>query len=101
MSGGSYDYLYCKETYRLFDPMYTSYIEDMADRCLELGCEDVARDLQRLYQYIKSAQIRVDVLREQLKDVMRSVEWYDSGDFGKDNFMEHIERYRNGGAEDD
>lgn len=94
MSGGSYDYLYCKQTYELFQLESISYLSEMADMLLKEGYEDVSRDVVRLIEYIKSAWIRVDVLREQLSDVMRSVEWFDSGDFGRDTLREHIEMYR-------
>lgn len=95
MSGGSYDYLYCQETHKLFEPIYTSYLEDMYERCIELGYEDVSRDFQRLIQYIKSAYIRVDVLRGNLRDVMKAIEWYDSADYGEDTVKRVIDAYRN------
>ena len=94
MSGGSYDYLYCKETEAFFKLDNINYLSDMADMLLKEGYEDVSRDVVRLIEYIKSAWFRVDVLREQLSDVMRSVEWFDSGDFGRDTLREHIEMYR-------
>ena len=94
MSGGSYNYLYCKETGEFFNLDSINSLSDMADMLLKEGYEDVSRDVARLIEYIKSAWIRVDVLREQLSDVMRSVEWFDSGDFGRDTLREHIEMYR-------
>lgn len=96
MSGGSYDYLYCKETSELFQLQNIGYIVDMADVLRRKGYEDVARDMLRLSEYLKSAWNRVDVLSDQLKDVMRSVEWFDCGDFGPDTLREHIEMYRLG-----
>lgn len=94
MSGGSYDYLYLKETEDFFKLDNISYLSEMADMLLKEGYEDVSRDVVRLIEYIKSAWIRVDVLREQLSDVMRSVEWFDSHDIGPDTLKEHIEMYR-------
>jgi hypothetical protein len=99
VSGGSYDYLYCKEAQELFNPYYTGLIDDMADVLLSMGYEDIARDMRRLSEYIKAAYNRVDVLSEKLKDVMRSVEWYESCDFGEDTLKEHLEDYRKGGTD--
>ena len=97
MSGGSYDYLYCKEAHELFNPYYAGMIDDMADVLLREGYRDIARDMRRLSEYIKTAYNRVDVLSENLNDVMRSVEWYESGDFGENTLKEHLEDYRKGG----
>jgi len=94
MSGGSYDYLYLKETEDLFKLDNINYLSDMAVVLSKEGYEDVSRDVVRLIEYIKSAWNRVDVLREQLSDVMRSVEWFDSLDFDLDTLKEHIEMYR-------
>ena len=94
MSGGSYDYLYCKEAHELFNPYQTSQIDEMADCLLKLGYGDVARDMRRLSEYIKSAYNRVDVLAEQLKEVMHAVEWYESADIGEDSLGKYIENYR-------
>ncbi len=92
MSGGSFDYLYCKEPGELFDRV--EYIEDMSEIALRLGYEDIALDLTRLAEYIKSAKIRVTVLQEQLKEVMHSIEWYDSHDIGEDTLKKRFEEYR-------
>lgn len=94
MSGGSYSYLYCKDACELFEYHHTEQLEDMADRFLELGYEDVARDFRRLVEYIKSAQIRVDVLAKQLKDLMHDIEWFDSADIGEESLAKTVEEYR-------
>lgn len=96
MSGGHYDYLYCKETYEFFSYSVTSNLDDMAEVLIKEGYEDVARDLTRLSEYIKSARNRVDVLKDQLKDVMHAVEWWASSDYGDDNLKKHINMYRDG-----
>ena len=101
MSGGSYDYLYCKETSELFQLQNIANIDDMADVLRRKGYEDIARDMLRLAEYLKSAWNRVDVLSDQLKDVMRSVEWYESCDFGEDTLKEHLEDYRKGDSAHD
>ena len=68
----------------------------MRELLLKLGYDDVARDMQRLVEYCKTAYNRIDVLREQLEDVMHAIEWYESGDYGTDTLIEHLEKYRNG-----
>ena len=94
MSGGSYDYLYCKETGELFEPHNMSLLEDMADAARHHEAEDIARDIIRLVEYIKSAYIRVDVLREQLKDILYAIEWEQSADIGEETLQEYFEEYR-------
>lgn len=94
MSGGSYDYLYCKEDEELFKEV--ANIEDMSELARRLGYEDVALDLTRLAEYIKSAKIRVSVLHNQLRGVMHDLEWYEDHDIGEDTLKERIEAYRRG-----
>lgn len=94
MSGGSYNYLFCKEASYLLDNV--GDLEDMSEILIKEGYEDVALDMCRLVEYIKSAKIRIDVLSHQLSGVMKAVEWYDSCDIGKDTLKERIEEYRRG-----
>lgn len=74
----------------------TELLQDMADRLNSAGFEDVAKDTQRLVEYIKSARIRIETLFEVLSPVFKAVEWFDSGDWGKDKVDKAIEEYRNG-----
>lgn len=94
MSGGSYDYLYCKEPHELFAYHNVKTLEEMESRFLELGHEDVAKDFRRLIEYIKSANNRVEVLGGQLNELMHDIEWYDSGDIGADTLAKRVEKYR-------
>ena len=94
MSGGSYDYLYCKEPHELFAYHGVKTLEKMESRFLELGHEDVAKDFRRLIEYIKSANNRVEVLGGQLNEMMHDIEWYDSGDIGADTLAKRVEKYR-------
>ena len=94
MSGGSYDYLYCKETEELFMSHNVRLLEEMEQGFIGLGFMDVAKDFRRLIEYIKSANIRVEVLGEQLNDMMHAIEWYDSGDIGRDTLAKRVEHYR-------
>lgn len=76
--------------------MNVDYMEDMNELLLKLGYDDIARDMQRLIEYCKTAYNRIDVLRKQLEDVMHAIEWYDSGDYGLDSLKAHLEDYRSG-----
>lgn len=93
MSGGSINYLYCKDPAELFDCAID--IEDMTETLIKLNYLDVAKDMTRLAEYIKTARNRVEVLSEQLKPIMRAVEYYVSCDISEDTLKERIEEYRN------
>lgn len=94
MSGGSYDYLYLKDEAELMN--HLGDLSDMADVLSRLGYEPEAQDMLRLYEYIKSARIRIGVLQEQLKNIMHDVEWYQSCDIGEETLRETIMKYRRG-----
>lgn len=94
MSGGSYNYLFCKETCELFNYNNIRTLEEMESRFLGLGYDDIAKDFRRLIEYIKSANNRVEVLGNQLNGLMHDIEWYDSGDIGEDTLAERVEKYR-------
>ena len=96
MSGGSFNYLYCKEPEELLNCIWD--IEDMAEELTKMNYLDVAADMTRLAEYIKSARIRIGVLSEQLRPVMKAVEWYKSADIGEDSLKKAIEKYRIGGT---
>jgi len=96
MSGGSLGYLYAKENDRLFEANTVEDLETAAAVLLNDGYKDIAMDVLRLAEYIKSAKIRVTVLHEQLADVLHAVEWYLSADYGKDTMRKHLDAYRAG-----
>lgn len=95
MSGGSWNYLYCKDVDELMNGSSTELLQDMADRLNSAGFKDVAKDTQRLVEYIKSASIRIETLFEALSPVFKAVEWFDSGDWGKETLNNEILKYRN------
>lgn len=96
MSGGSYNYLCYKEPEELICGHNIVYLEEMCKLLLELKYDDIARDMQRLIEYCKTAYNRIAVLSHQLNDVMHAIEWYESSDYGTDTLIEHLEKYRNG-----
>lgn len=101
MSGGSFDYLYCKETEEMFSETVISDLSGMEDILLKANYTDVAKDIRRLIEYIKSARNRIGVLQENLKPVLKAVEWYESCDIGADSLAKAVERYRAGGGYED
>ena len=95
MSGGSHNYLCYAEMPDIIGR--TADMEEMEQNLIELGYIDVAKDVRRLIEYCKSAQIRIEVLFEQLENVFHDVEWYHSGDIGRETLIERLEQYRKGG----
>lgn len=94
MSGGSWNYLYCKEIDELMNYSSVETLQDMVDRLNSTGFEDVAQDTQRLVEYIKSARIRIETLFETLSPVFKAVEWFDSGDWGEETLNNEVLKYR-------
>lgn len=95
MSGGSHDYL----CYAFMPDVIsrTADMQEMEQTLIEMGYIDIAKDVRRLIEYCKSAEIRIDVLFDQLKDVFHDIEWYHSADIGEETLIETLERYRKGG----
>lgn len=98
LSGGSFDYLCYKDVPELMNSSSIENLESMVQHLQEYGYEDIARDTQRLIEYIQSASIRIEVLSENLNDVFHAVEWHESGDISTETMIERLENYRNGGA---
>lgn len=99
MSGGSYGYLCYKEVQDLFCMSSIESMEEMEAYLLAAGYKDIAKDVRRLVEYIKSAENRISVLHENLADVFHAIEWHASGDYGKDSVVKALERYRAGNQE--
>lgn len=94
MSGGSLNYLCYKEPAELFN-----HLEDleMAEQyLLAKDYKDIAADVRRLMEYIKSAENRIGVLSEQLNNVLHAVEWYISADYSENTLRKALEEYRAG-----
>lgn len=94
MSGGSWNYLYCKDVDELMNGSSTELLQDMVDRLNSAGFKDVAQDTQRLVEYIKSASIRIETLFEALSPVFKAVEWFDSRDWGEETLNNEVLKYR-------
>lgn len=94
MSGGSYNYLYCKDSDALLNE--ERELTSMAERLAELGyAEDAARETEELLLIIRQAKIRIDVRARRLSGVWHAVEWWDSADSGEDGVKHALDAYRN------
>lgn len=98
LSGGSFGYLCYKDVPELMNSSSIANLEKMVQHLQSYGYEDIARDTQRLIEYIQSASIRIEVLSENLNGVFHAVEWHESGDICRDAMIAELEKYRNGGA---
>ena len=92
MSGGSLDYLCCKEVGELFDS--TESLERAESYLLEHDTYDIAKDVRRLIEYIKTARNRIEVMHEELQDIFHAIEWNMSGDSSYQGVLDEIEKYR-------
>lgn len=98
LSGGSFGYLCYKDVSELMEPSCISELESMVQHLQSYGYDEIARDTQRLIEYIQSASIRIEVLSENLNGVFHAVEWHERGDISRETMIERLENYRNGGA---
>lgn len=97
MSGGSHNYLCYTQTHELMLDGKIDDMEEMEQTLIEMGYTDIAKDVRRLIEYCKSAEIRIGVLFEQLEDVFHDIEWYHSADIGEETLIKRLEKYRKGG----
>jgi len=94
MSGGSYNYLCDLDDTNLLDKQ--DDLQRMFDRLDRLGyAKDAARETQELLLIIRQFQNRASLIADRLRDVWKSVEWWDSGDWGEDEVKKFLNKYRN------
>lgn len=98
MSGGFFNYLCHKDTLSQIASQEDE-LEKIKGYFLKYGCEDIASDIQRLIEYIKSARVRIETLQEMLRGVFWAAEWYESGDIGEKALKSEIEAYRTNNKE--
>ena len=97
MSGGSLNYIYCRDIDDLFSYDSIMDLEGAVDILQQYNYIDVEKDVRRLIEYIKCARNRVEVLHKLLGPVLKGAEWCDCCDIGPEDLAKIIEKYRTGG----
>lgn len=93
MSGGSLNYLYCKDE---VDELLNEIpdMEYVEKYLIEEGYKDISMDVRRLIEYILTATNKNKCLSSQLSQVFKAVEWYESGDYSKETLIKVLDKYR-------
>jgi len=92
MSGGSYDYLYSRDSDELFG--YSGVLEEMADRLAKLGYADAAaQETLWILLEMRAFQNRINTVKDRLRDVWQAVEWWDSCDSNEKCLKEAVKEY--------
>ena len=94
MSGGSFNYLCYRDAGDLLSGGHDEDLVSMITFLKGHGCKDVATSSQLLLDDIRDARLKILDGLEKLNDVWHSVEWYMSGDSGKDEVQEAVKRWR-------
>lgn len=94
MSGGAFNYVCFRETIELIERKSELY--EIIDSLVQYGYEDLAEDVKELIQRINKLKEKVNDVeryRETLEPILKAVEWYESGDYGKDTMIKVFEEY--------
>ena len=89
MSGGSYDYLYCKEPSELLSHKHLvkKMIEDIRKYHKMPESLDAADELDKLYLDLEMFERMISNRLERLKTLLKVMERWSSGDDGEDDFV--------------
>jgi hypothetical protein len=95
MSGGSYNYLYCKDSSDLLAGSSDEELQQMSDRLAELGyAKDAASETQYLLLTIRQCRNRIETSRKRLEQLWKAIEYWDSNDSSEQSFKEELNKYR-------
>jgi hypothetical protein len=95
MSGGSYEYLYCKEGEEIFNYSCKEWLEKMADDLAKLGyADDAAKETMDLLLTIRAAQNRIESMKRRLNPVFHAMKWWQSCDSSEETFKNELKKYR-------
>ena len=92
MSGGSFEYLYTMEVDDLLNR--NDLIVRMRDTLIEMGAEDVARETEEFRLFLRQIENRAKIYMDRLGPVWHAVEWKVSCDYGMDQVLQAIHKYR-------
>lgn len=91
MSGGSYDYLCFAEASDVLSKQYS--LRAMADRLDEV-CPEAAAETRALFDGPRSLQAELEMRLARLKDLWHDVEWRDSADYGEEQLVVAVAKFR-------
>lgn len=92
MSGGSYNYLYWLEFQDVVSRQED--LENMRDRLVELGFKDLAKETNNILNESLELQKKINEKLNKIRQVWKSVEYYDSSDVGLSDVKEEVSKYR-------
>ncbi len=101
MSGGSFNYFERAVNLDgvgvLFNEGRKKTLEEMRDICIEeLDAPDAAAEIETILATIKQAEVLLETRFDRLAGIFHGIEWERSADWGKDQVMGEIEKYREG-----
>lgn len=95
MSGGSFNYLYCKDSSQLLSGDVDEELQRMADELAKLGyAADAAKETEALLLTIRQCRNRIEASRSRLESVWHAMEYWQSNDWGESSLKEALEAYR-------
>lgn len=98
MSGGAFNYLYCDDTEDFFKR--ADDLEEMKEILEKHGYKNISKDVTSLISYIKDSIRFVDEKCEELRPIFKAIEYFESGDIGKEEmysvFDVYLKRSSNG-----
>lgn len=95
MSGGSYNYVSCKETDELLSGHYNEDLEEMAKALWKLGyADDAAIETDSLIRTIQQCYDRIESCKNRLSNVWHALEWWESGDSSETELIKSLFEYR-------
>jgi hypothetical protein len=93
MSGGSYEYICYKNADEIGS--MEEQIQRMADRLAALGyADDAANETMETLKEIQESRNRIQTRLDRLRDVWKSVEWWDNCDTSEDGLKDALSKYR-------
>jgi len=93
VSGGSYGYLLWKDPSDWVSGPPPE-AQQMADRLAALGYHDAAVAMNGLIIEARVCRARLEAYIYRLSEVMKAVEWLDSGDYGPGDLADAVAKFR-------
>lgn len=94
MSGGSFNYLCCKDAEQLLAGGCSSELVEMRDKLREIGAIDAAGQTDAIIATIAEARALVGIRVEALKEIWKAVEWVESLDWGPERIEKALSKFR-------